>query len=169
MIFGDVADQLGQELQSSIDSANVKFQHCDTTSYSEQLALFKTALDLYGKVNIVVANAGISLPQDPFLPDQDVNKEPSTREIDVNLKGCLFTARIGLHYLRQNGGGELIMTSSIAGFKESTGLAIYTASKHGVVGLMRGQRVAAAREGCRINVVCPWMTSKCRSRGYSRC
>jgi len=158
VIFGDVADQLGQALESSLNSPNAKFQHCDTTSYQDQLALFQKALDLYGKVDIVVANAGISLPQDPFLSDQDVTKEPSTKELDVNLKGCIFTARIGLHYLRQNGGGELVMVSSIAGFKESTGLGIYTASKHGVIGLMRGQRIAAQREGCRINVVSPWMT-----------
>ena len=49
--------------------------------------------------------------------------------------------------------------SSIAGWKECTGLVAYTASKHGVIGIMRGLHLSAVKEGVRINVVCPWMTS----------
>lgn len=74
----------------------------------------------------MVANAGLSLPRDPFDPDADINLEPNTREFDVNLKGVFYTARIGMSYLRRNGGGDLIMTSSIAGFKECTGLTAYS-------------------------------------------
>jgi NAD(P)-dependent dehydrogenase (short-subunit alcohol dehydrogenase family) len=119
-------------------------------------------------VDIVVANAGISIPQDPFDPDADINVEPTTREVDVNLKGVLFTVRIGMSYLRRNGGGDIIMTSSIAGFKECTGITAYTASKHGVIGIMRGLHLAAILEGIRINVVCPWMTSKLLCSGHSQ-
>lgn len=53
-----------------------------------------------------------------------------------------------------------MLVSSIAGFKESTGLGVYTASKHGVLGLLRGVRVQLGREGIRVNAVCPWMTSE---------
>ncbi len=159
-MFGDVADALGQQLESELNSPNAKYLHCDITSYASQLALFAKASELFGGIDVVVANAGISIPKDPFEAGADINVEFSTKEIDVNLKGCLFTARIGSEYLRRNGGGDLIMTSSIAGFKESTGLAVYTASKHGVIGILRGQRVQALRDGIRLNVVCPWMTSK---------
>ncbi|CZR63059.1 related to 3-hydroxyacyl-CoA dehydrogenase [Phialocephala subalpina] len=160
VVFGDVADFLGQELETSLSSPNIRFQHCDTTSYQDQLSLFKLAHTLFSRIDIVVANAGISIPQDPFAADTDVNLEPSTKEIDVNLKGALFTARIGNHYLRKNGkeGGDLVLVSSIAGFTESTGLAVYTASKHGVLGILRGLRVQASREGVRVNAICPWMT-----------
>jgi NAD(P)-dependent dehydrogenase (short-subunit alcohol dehydrogenase family) len=82
-----------------------------------------------------------------------------TRHRDVNLKGALITARIGLAFLRRNGGGDLILVSSIAGWKECTGLVAYTASKHGVIGIMRGLHLSAVKEGVRINVICPWMTS----------
>lgn len=87
------------------------------------------------------------------------------KEVDVNLSGAIFTARIGMHYLRKNkshngkGGGDLVLVSSIAGFKECGGLAPYTASKHGVIGLMRGLHTTAIVEDIRINVICPWMTS----------
>jgi NAD(P)-dependent dehydrogenase (short-subunit alcohol dehydrogenase family) len=124
--------------------------------------LFAKAQELYGGVDVVVANAGVSIPKDPFNPDADISIEPNVRELDINLKGAFFTARIGMSYLRRNGGGDLVMTSSIAGFKECTGLTAYTASKHGVIGIMRGLHLAAIPEGIRINVICPWMTSKPR-------
>lgn len=56
-------------------------------------------------------------------------------------------------------GGDLVLVSSIAGFKECMGLGVYTASKHGVVGLMRGLYLSAREEGVSVNVVAPWMTS----------
>lgn len=159
IVFGDVADQHGLSLQTELGNDRVVFQHCDTTKYSEQLQLFKEAEKRWGRVDIVVANAGISLTKDPFLPGEDVEREFSTAEIDVNLKGPLITARIGLAFLRKNGGGDLILVSSIAGWKECTGLVAYTASKHGVIGIMRGLHLSAVKENIRINVICPWMTS----------
>ncbi|TVY82963.1 Short-chain dehydrogenase reductase 3b [Lachnellula suecica] len=168
IVFGDVADGPGQQLANELGSQRAAFIHCDTTSYSDQLALFAKAKELYGRVDIVVANAGMSIPQDPFSADADINIEPSTRELDVNLKGAMFTARIGTAYLRQKGGGDLIMTSSIAGFKECTGLTAYTASKHGVIGIMRGLHLAVIPEDIRVNVICPWMTKTAMVKGIEK-
>jgi len=88
----------------------------------------------------------------------------------VNLKGALFTARLGLGFLRKNGkgGGDIVLVSSIAGWKECTGLVAYTASKHGVVGIMRGLHLSAREEGVRVNVVSPWMTKTGMVRGIEK-
>lgn len=108
----------------------------------------------------MIANAGIfNTTSNPYSPGADIDVEPSTKEIDVNLKGTLFTARIGQHYLRKTGGGDIILVSSISGFKETPGLAIYLASKHGVIGVLRGLRLTALPEGIRINAICPSVTS----------
>lgn len=139
---------------------NVRFIKCDSSSYSDQLHLFKSAYEAHGRVDIVVANAGISIPKDIFAPEADVNVEPSMKEIDVNTIGALFSARIGMHFLRVSGGGDLVLVSSIAGFKECGEMVAYTASKHGVVGIMRGLHLTATPEGIRVNVICPWMTRK---------
>ncbi|KAJ6102468.1 NAD(P)-binding protein [Penicillium sp. IBT 16267x] len=157
IVFGDVIEGPSRELESDL-GPNVQFVKCDASSYSEQLNLFKTAYEKYGRIDIVVANAGIIIHQDSFSPDADIEKEPSMAEVDVNLKGSLFTVRIGMHYLRECGGGDIVMVSSIAGFKEGEGLVPYTASKHGVVGIMRGIHHTGTRENIRVNVVCPWMT-----------
>jgi NAD(P)-dependent dehydrogenase (short-subunit alcohol dehydrogenase family) len=143
----------------------VRFVFCDTSSYSNQLELFAAAESLFGHIDVVVANAGMANHKDIFDPISDISIEPSMKEVDVNLKGSIFTARIGLHYLRKNNakngqGGDLVLVSSIAGFKECGGLAPYTASKHGVLGLMRGLHTTVIKENLRINVICPWMTSE---------
>lgn len=160
-MFGDVNEPAARELESLLGKS-VQFRHCDTSSYQDQLALFALAEKTYGRVDIAVANAGVGVHKDIFDPSADIDIEPSMIEVDVNLKGAIFTARIGMHYLRKTGGGDLVLISSIAGFKECGGLAPYTASKHGVLGLMRGLHIVAIPENIRINVICPWMTSKSR-------
>jgi NAD(P)-dependent dehydrogenase (short-subunit alcohol dehydrogenase family) len=159
VVFGDISNEPAHSLENELGT-NARFFHCDTSSYSDQLALFALAESTFGHVDIVVANAGMANHKDIFDPSSDITIEPSMKEIDVNLKGAIFTARIGMHYLRKRGGGDLVLVSSIAGFKECGGLAPYTASKHGVVGLMRGLHIVAILEDIRINVICPWMTSK---------
>ncbi len=126
MAFGDVNDAAGKSLESELGSS-VFFHHCDTSSYTDQLGLFENAEKSFGRVDIVVANAGVGAHKDPFLADADWQQEPSMIEIEVNLKGCIFTTRIGQAYLRKYGGGDIVLTSSIAGFKESSGLVIYSA------------------------------------------
>lgn len=158
IVFGDVQDAAGDDVAKNA-GPNVIFRHCDASSYSDQLALFAAAKEKHGRVDIAVANAGIVQHKDIFTPDSDWTQEPRLAEVDVNLKGVLFTARIAQGYIRQGGnGGDIILTSSISGFKECAGLTVYTASKHGVVGLVRGLNLAARRENIRVNVVCPWMT-----------
>lgn len=162
IVFGDIDDTLGESLVSELGTERVRYVHCDTSLYADQLRLFRTAVEAFsttGGVDIVVANAGIGIHKDPFLPDADVTVEPPMKEVDVNLRGSIFTTRIGVHYLRQNGGGDLVLVSSIAGFKESGGLTIYTATKHGVIGIQRGLHVNVIKENIRTNTICPWMTS----------
>lgn len=159
VVFGDVQDDAGQAVAASA-GPSVTYRHCDAGSYSDQLALFDTAKKLHGRVDIAVANAGVVVHKDLFTPESDWRQEPVMREIDINLKGALYTARIAQGYIRQTGdGGDIVLTSSISGFKECSGITSYTASKHGVLGLMRGLNLAAIQESIRINVICPWMTS----------
>ncbi|KAI1608320.1 putative 15-hydroxyprostaglandin dehydrogenase [Exophiala viscosa] len=157
VVFGDVNEQLSEELVSEL-GPNVTFKKCNAASYDDQLALFAQSDKLHGRVDIVVANAGVVTVEDMFGPKSDWSRKPDMKEIEVNLEGVMYTTRIGLAYLRKTGGGDVVLTSSIAGFKESGGLASYTASKHGVIGIIRGLNLTAIREGIRVNAVCPWMT-----------
>ncbi|KAH0342005.1 hypothetical protein KCU83_g9429, partial [Aureobasidium melanogenum] len=168
VVVGDVQDERGAALVAELGSM-VTYQHCDTSSYSEQLALFATAEKFHGRIDIAIANAGISRPQSIFAKESDWTQEPDLQEIDINLKGAIYTTRIANGYFRAQGtGGDIIITSSISGWKETPGLDVYTASKHGVIGLVRSLRLTATSENVRLNTVCPWMTRTNMTSGFEK-
>lgn len=165
------------------------FVQTDVTDYDAVLKLFDTAWKKYGRVDIAVSNAGIQEAGNWFDPGLDletvktvrpfetisppsqifkyssdiISQKPSNKVIDVNLTGTLYFARIAAVYLKEGAKGSddksLLLLSSTAGFKETPGLFAYTASKHGVLGLLRSARPYLPKtHQIRINAICPWMT-----------
>ncbi|KAL6236255.1 hypothetical protein BDW75DRAFT_117335 [Aspergillus navahoensis] len=175
--FGDVSTQAGDEIAKTVNANTPSsppraiFVQTDVTSYDSVLGLFDKAMEAYGRIDHVVAGAGIveiGNVFDPALDLRSIREPPPTKVLDVNLLGCLYTARIASVYLRQNrpeSGADrsIILVSSVAGFKESPGLFVYQASKHGVIGLMRALRLylhgPASAHNIRVNCICPWMTT----------
>lgn len=156
--FGDILTEPGGKLASSLASnsnasSTAHFRHLDVTSYSSNLALFRTAFEAHNRIDHAIAVAGIGEQGnmfDPALTIDSVQEEPekSVSVVDVNLKGQLYFSRLASVYLRQGEGGQdksLTLVSSVAGFREDPGLYVYTASKHGVMGLMRSLRAHVSR------------------------
>ncbi|KAI1623830.1 hypothetical protein EDD37DRAFT_610034 [Exophiala viscosa] len=160
IVLGHISTERGLELESKLNSPNVCFVLCDVSSYQDQLALFATAKCRFGHVDIIIANADITIAKDPFTPGANLEQEPSMKELDVNLKRAFFTERTGIAYLRENDGVDLILVSSIAGFKESPALTPYLASKHRIIGILRGIRLTAIKGSIRASTICPRMTSE---------
>jgi NAD(P)-dependent dehydrogenase (short-subunit alcohol dehydrogenase family) len=113
--------------------------------------ILKTALDAYGRVDAVIANAGI-------LRDKSFAKL-SLAELDiildVHLRGTVFTIQPVYQWMRENGGGSIVVTTSPSGLFGSFGQANYCAAKMGIVGLMRVIAIEGAKAGIRINAVSP--------------
>lgn len=112
----------------------------------------------FGHVDIVLANAGIAPMGDDAADDETVWGDV----IDVNLSGVWRTVRLAVpHMIEQGQGGSIVITSSTAGLKAlssgegGAGLDGYTASKHGVVGLMRTFAKTLAAHRIRVNAVHP--------------
>jgi NAD(P)-dependent dehydrogenase (short-subunit alcohol dehydrogenase family) len=169
VLFGDVNAAGAAEVIKATSSDTVHFQRCDASSYGDNLELFKTAMQKYGRVDHAVANAGL-IEQGHWFDPKDglegVEKEPSIAVLDVNLKGVMYFARIACAYLAHGQEASarmdksLTVLASVAGFKESPGIPVYQACKHGVLGLMRSLRLSlpSAYPGLRVNAVCPSMT-----------
>ncbi|KFZ20388.1 hypothetical protein V502_03204 [Pseudogymnoascus sp. VKM F-4520 (FW-2644)] len=136
------------------------FVQCDVTVWHDQVNAFETAVKRSPnqKIDIVIANAGIAGPDVLEGLSDDVPQEPSTKIIDVNVTGILYTTKLaGWHFRRHHDDplkGCLIFVSSIMGYIDSQSSSVYAASKFGVRGLMCCLR----RKGVfRVNAIAPWL------------
>jgi 5'-hydroxyaverantin dehydrogenase len=158
---------------SSLQSSGAHIQEvtCDVSDWDSVHDAFKKAISFSptGTLDVVAMFAGID--KQGHLADQiqalgadDEPQRPSTAEIDVNLKGTLYTTSLALHYFRANSDKDtpprdksLIFVSSLAGYIDDTHNSVYTASKFGVRGLWRSIRAKADAEmGIRCNLIAPW-------------
>ncbi|CAK7566706.1 MAG: hypothetical protein SEPTF4163_004658 [Sporothrix epigloea] len=141
------------------------FVSTDILNWGEMTSLFKEAVTRFGRVDVVVANAGI-METKPVLDLEAVDdngdlleSREAFRVIDVNVKGTLNTIRLGLHFMRHNEkGGSILLVASTSGYFGGTGVAAYIASKHGVIGLLRSCQAVAMQNGVRLNAVAPFFT-----------
>jgi NAD(P)-dependent dehydrogenase (short-subunit alcohol dehydrogenase family) len=128
-------------------------QRCDVAKKDQVGALIAAAVTRFGKVDVVVANAGVS--------DQDTDCFTMTeaawdRTIDINLKGVFFTLQAGANQMRAQGrGGRLIAISSIMGEWGSAGAPAYCASKGGVKQLVKSFGIACGPYGITCNAIGP--------------
>lgn len=112
----------------------------------------KAGLERFGRIDVVLANAGTYAP----MPVQFVAPDSWNETIDVNLTGVFHTVKAGIRSMvERNEGGSVIITSSTAGLKGFYGAPAYNAAKHGVVGLMRSLALELAPNQIRVNSVHP--------------
>lgn len=121
-------------------------QKADTERYVQQ------AVDVFGGVDIYLANAGIEGLVTPFLEQTEAMFD---QVMAVNVKGVWLGVQSMFPVMQARGGGSIIITSSVAGIKGASMLAPYVTSKHAVVGLMRSAALAGAEYNIRVNTVNP--------------
>ena len=133
--------------------STVVSMRCRPTSATAALeAALAEGIELFGRLDIVVANAGI-FQAVPMLEMDDAGWQET---IDINLTGVWNTARAALPHLIDGGrGGSIILISSIAGLKAQRNSVNYVAAKHGVVGIMRALSSELADHFIRVNSVHP--------------
>ena len=124
------------------------------TDKDEVDALFRTAKDTYGSVDIAFNNAGISPPEDDSILDTDL--EAWRRVQEVNLTSVYLCCKAALPYMLEQKRGSIINTASfVAVMGAATSQISYSASKGGVLSMTRELGVQFAREGVRVNALCP--------------
>jgi NAD(P)-dependent dehydrogenase (short-subunit alcohol dehydrogenase family) len=112
-----------------------------------------SAMEAFGRVDLVHLNAAVSGPFGPFL---EITTEDYDRVIAVNMRSVFIGLRTALRgFAAQGRGGAIVATASLAGLHGGEALIPYTAAKHGVIGLVRGAAAAGARIGVRVNAVAP--------------
>ncbi|HVW32224.1 MAG TPA: SDR family oxidoreductase [Acidimicrobiia bacterium] len=127
---------------------------CDVRDPADCAAAVKAAADLGGLTD-VVSSAGILRRNEPLL---DSTPESWRAVLDVNLIGPANLVRAALPNLLDTGGGDIVLVASLAALQGMRGVAAYSASKAGLVGLARSVVADYGSRGVRVNCVCPGPT-----------
>ncbi|KIW14387.1 hypothetical protein PV08_07169 [Exophiala spinifera] len=154
--------------KSLTSSPRFFYQACDITSWKSQRGAFEAGFKKFGSIDAVFVNAGVAEYKDQFFKDETdedgLLKEPDRRTVDIDMHAANDTAKLAIYYMRKEKppgkprGGSIVMTASLAGYLASAGAPLYSAAKHGIVGLMRALKNDTATLGIAVSVVAPGIT-----------
>lgn len=150
----DVLDGEGKELADEIAAAGgaARFWHLDTSDETSVSAAFSSIVDAYGRLDVVVNNAGISGVN---APTDEIDLEDWNRVISINLTGVFLCTKHAISYLRRSGGGSIVNLSSIYGLVGAPDAPPYHAAKGGVRLMTKTDALLYAGDRIRVNSVHP--------------
>jgi NAD(P)-dependent dehydrogenase (short-subunit alcohol dehydrogenase family) len=167
VVIGDMDASGAEAVVTSItknggEAASVK---CNVVNWDDQVALFELAFERYGAVDIVIPNAGITEVERGVCSGDltVVNGKPVAPKLltlDVNLTGVFYTVHLGVHYVKRNRNPDswkaIVLLGSVASWVGIPQGPQYSASKHGVLGLMRALDRIVTADNIRIAAIHPW-------------
>ena len=151
VVIGDMDPVSGEKAAAEVGGSFVKVNVADEGEVDN---LFDKAVELYGRLDIAFNNAGISPADDDSI---EITELPAWQKVqDVNLKSVYLCCRAALKHMTKQGSGSIINTASfVAVMGSATSQISYTASKGGVLAMSRELGVQFARQGIRVNALCP--------------
>ena len=154
VVFGDVLDDQGKQVEAEIHEVGGEalYIHLDVTREADRVSAVETAVSRYGKLDILVDNAGITIRK----TIEDTTKEDWDRIMAINAKGVFLGTKQAIPAMRQSGGGSIVNISSTAGLVGGPySGASYSATKGAVRLFTKSTAIQYAKEGIRCNSVHP--------------
>ena len=151
VVFGDVLDDRGLAVAAGLGEESCRYLHHDVTSEEDWAAAVTLVLDAFGRLDVLVNNAGIL----QFAPIADMALADFRRVLEVNAVGCWLGMKAVIDPMTKAGGGSIVNISSIEGFTGAEGLSAYSASKFAIRGMTKVAARELARFGIRVNSVHP--------------
>jgi NAD(P)-dependent dehydrogenase (short-subunit alcohol dehydrogenase family) len=144
----------GETGKAAADEVGGMFVQADVASEDDVIDVYQTAVNAFGRIDIAFNNAGISPPDDDSILATGL--DAWRRVQDVNLTSVYLCCKHVIPYMQAQGKGSIINTASfVAVMGAATSQISYTASKGGVLAMTRELGVQFAREGIRVNALCP--------------
>jgi NADP-dependent 3-hydroxy acid dehydrogenase YdfG len=156
----DRLDALAEEITTAGGTA--AFQRLDVTDAADVRAFVSAARERYGRLDVVVNNAGVM----PLSPLEALKTDEWDRMIDVNVRGVLHGIAAALPVMRAQGGGHFVNIASVGAYEVSPTAAVYCATKFAVRAISEGLRQESAGE-VRVTLVSPGVTESELADGIS--
>ena len=151
VVIADVDDDNGRTVATEVGG---RYVHCDVTDADQVASMVAEADSVFGSVDIAFNNAGINPPDDASILETGLDAWRRVQE--VNLTSVFLCCQAQLPYMRRQRRGSIINTASfVAVMGAATSQISYSASKGGVLAMTRELGVEFAREGIRVNALCP--------------
>ena len=157
VVFGDMSAEDGEKTHAMARGAggDVLFCEGNVANESDCQAWAQAALDTWGYIDILVANAGARVSGSIL----DVTEDDWDTIINVNLKGVVYSCKAILPGMIKRKSGSIVIISSANASVGRGGMPLYDATKAGVSSLARSLAVAHGKEGIRVNAICPGATT----------
>ena len=127
---------------------------CDIRKPGDCAALMELAVSTFGRIDSLVANAGIGL----YGGILDYSDERLNEMMETNLQGTIWTVRAAVPFLKKSGGGDILIVASVSSYRSKKNQAVYAATKHGQVGLEIGLDDELREDGIRVTLIAPAAT-----------
>ncbi len=151
VVVADVRDGAQEVAALSAEGGEALFVQADVSSESQVNDLIEKTVAAYGRVDVLVNNAGIELAK--TVPD--TTEADWDRLMGVNLKGVFLCCKAAIPVMQRYGGGVIVNVASELGLVGGSEIAAYSASKGGVVQLTKAMAIDHAGDQIRVNCVCP--------------
>ena len=147
------SEELGAALEEILRGTDSRGHYvvADLTQRSETVSLAKSALEAMGRIDILINNAGVNLPE----PIDEVTDEKWDRSLELNLSSCMALTRALVPQMKQRRWGRIIYVSSIMGLASKEARKSYSATKSALIGLARANALDLAAYNITANCIAP--------------
>jgi len=149
ILLVDLNEEMLDRAVRSFRGGQINYAVADVTDPNHTQRFKQAAIDLYGGIDVFVANAGI---EGVVQPITDYPNEVFDKVIRVNVRGVWLGLKYVIPEMKRRGGGSIVITSSDGGIKGAAGVSAYVTSKHAVIGMMRTAALECAPMGIRVNI-----------------
>ncbi|OCA95741.1 short-chain dehydrogenase/reductase SDR [Actinobaculum suis] len=164
VVIADISEEAGKALATEIGEDKAMFVQLDVTSFDSWEKALATVKEKFGKIDVLVNNAGIFSRGSALEADVAEFR----RTIDIDLVGVFLGMKAAIPYLQEAGGGSIINVSSIAGVQAIKNRAAYAAAKFGVRGLTKEAALSFGKDGIRTNAILPGSVETPLTAGLKR-